>query len=220
MNAYFEENGIGWGLIRPGAEVSGFVYTSLDEGTKQVAVRLLGTASAKEFSFSIRVPGLRVDHGGRRFDELCRSAEAIDCDEVELQRRLQSLPHATSNRTGAWHGDPLNLVVVGDFDCIMNGFGARWDESEVISLRSCWRTFKAFSLGARYRYSPVSALYVSGRCQDFALQRARQTINERLHLRLWMVPLRYQAKPVGSARSAATSGSDSPRGLGTSRRTG
>jgi hypothetical protein len=196
MNAYFEENGIGWGLIRPGAEVSGFAYTSLDEGTKQVSVRLLGTAGAKEFSFSIRVPGLRVDHGGRRFDELCRSAEAIDCDEVELQRRLQSLPHATSNRTGARHGDPLNLVVVGDFDTIMNGFGARWDETEVISLRSCWRTFKAFALGARYRYSPVSALYVSGRCQDFALQRARQTINERLHLRLWMVPLRYQAKPV------------------------
>jgi hypothetical protein len=51
-------------------------------------------------------------------------------------------------------------------------------------------------LGARYRYSPVSALYVSGRCQDLALQRARQTINERLHLRLWILPLRFQGKPV------------------------
>jgi hypothetical protein len=58
------------------------------------------------------------------------------------------------------------------------------------------RTFKAFSLGSTYRYSPVSSLYVDGRCQDFALQKARQTINERLHLRLWMTPLRFQGKPV------------------------
>src|SRR5262249_17712711 len=72
----------------------------------------------------------------------------------------------------------------------------RWDETETIGLRSCWRTLKAFSLGTRYRYSPVSSLYVEGRCQDFALQRARQTINERLHLRLWTTPLRFQGQPV------------------------
>src|SRR4029077_5126702 len=47
-----------------------------------------------------------------------------------------------------------------------------------------------------YRYSPVSSLYVDGRSQDFALQKARQTINERLHLRLWITSLRYQGKPV------------------------
>jgi hypothetical protein len=49
---------------------------------------------------------------------------------------------------------------------------------------------------SRYRYSPVSPLYVAGRSQDFALQRARQTINQRLHLRLWVTPLRFQGKPV------------------------
>src|SRR5262249_14651090 len=58
------------------------------------------------------------------------------------------------------------------------------------------RTFKAFALGSSYRYSPVSSLYVGGRSQDFALQRARHTINERLHLRLWATPLRFRGKPV------------------------
>jgi hypothetical protein len=196
MNAYFEEHGIGWGLIRPGKELSGFVFTPLDEGTKQVAVRLLGAGGGKVFAFSIRVPGLRVDHGGHRFDELGQSMQAIDCDEAELRRRLEALPPTTTNRKGTRTGDPLNLVVVGDFDTLVSGFGARWDETETISLSSCWRTVKAFSLGTRYRYSPVSALYVTGRCQDFALQRARQTINQRLHLRLWMAPLRFQGKPV------------------------
>jgi LssY C-terminus len=42
----------------------------------------------------------------------------------------------------------------------------------------------------------VSSLFVSGRSQDFALQKARHTINERLHLRLWMTHLCYLGKPV------------------------
>jgi len=196
MNAYFQGQAIGWGLIRPGTEISGFVFTSHDEGTKQISVKLLSMAGTKDFAFSIPVPGLRVDHGSKRFDELLKSAEAVDCDEGELRKRLAALPRSTTNSRGTVEGDPLNLVVIGDFDTILNGFGARWDETETISLRSCWRTFKAFSLSATYRYSPVSALFVDGRSQDFALQRARQTINQRLHLRLWLTPLRFQGKPV------------------------
>ena len=103
---------------------------------------------------------------------------------------------STSNRWDTLEGDPLNLVAIGSLDMILSGFGARWDETETISAKSCWRTFKAFSLGSSYRYSPVSSLYVAGRSQDFALQKARQTINERLHLRLWITPLRFNSKPV------------------------
>ena len=50
--------------------------------------------------------------------------------------------------------------------------------------------------GWEYRYSPVSALFLFGRSQDFALQRVRKSINERLHLRLWITPMRYQGLPV------------------------
>jgi hypothetical protein len=196
MNAYFQEHGIGSGLIRPGTELSGFVFTTHDAGTKQVRVELLGAAGVKDFSFSLPIPGLKVDYRSKRFDELSKALGAIECDEVELRQRLTALPRSTTNRRQKVEGDPLNLVVIGDFDTILNGFGARWDETETISLGSCWRTFKAFSLGTRYRYSPVSALYVAGRCQDVALQRARQTINERLHLRLWLTSLRFQGKPV------------------------
>jgi hypothetical protein len=196
MNAYFQDHAIGWGLIRPGTELSGFVFTSHDEGTKQVPVRLLNAAGVKDFSFSIPVPGLKVDHDSKRFEGLFHAAEAVECDEAELRKRLEKLAKSTMNKHGTREGDPLNLVAVGDFDTILNGFGARWDETEAIGLRSCWRTLKAFSLGSSYRYSPVSSLFVAGRSQDFALQKARQTINQRLHLRLWMTPLRFKGKPV------------------------
>src|SRR5262249_51508857 len=170
MDAYFQEHAIGWGLIRPGTELGGFVFTSHDEGTKQFAVRLLSMAGVKDFAFSIPVPGLKVDHGGKRFEELC-SPEAVECDEAELRKRVRHLPRTTTNRQGTVEGDPLNLVAIGNFDSILNAFGARWDETEIITLQSCWRTLKAFLLGSRYRYSPVSALFVSGRSQDFALQK-------------------------------------------------
>jgi hypothetical protein len=196
MNAYFQEHGLGWGLIRPGTTAAGFVFTTLDEGTKQFTVRLFGPAGAKEFTFAIAVPGLKVDHAERSFETPDHLGELVECDEQELRKRLEALPRSTTNRKGTVEGDPLNLVVIGDFDTVLRGFGARWDETQAITLRSCWRTFKAFSLGSRYRYSPVSSLFVDGRRQDFALQRARQVINERLHLRLWLTPMRFRGQSV------------------------
>ena len=73
---------------------------------------------------------------------------------------------------------------------------ARWDESESITLQTCWKTARAFLLGSDYRYSPVSSLHLFGRDQDIALQRARRSINERLHLRLWLTPLTFADRPV------------------------
>ena len=73
---------------------------------------------------------------------------------------------------------------------------AEWDETETITARSAWKTGLSFLFGGRYRHSPVSALYVFGRRQDAALQKARGTIHERNHLRLWLAPATFQGKPV------------------------
>lgn len=196
MNAYFQEHGIGWGLIKPGSEVSGFVFTPLDQGTKEFSVKLMGTGNTRQFSFSVTVPSPRVDHGHREFDDYYRPEETLKCDEAQLRKRLEELPRSTTNRVGTVEGDPLNLVVVGEFYTVLNAFGARWDETEKIGLRSCWLTIKSVLFGTRYRYCPVSSLYFQGRSQDFALQRTRSRINERLHLRLWVTPLQFSGKPV------------------------
>jgi hypothetical protein len=196
MNAFFEEHGIGWGLIRPGNEAEGFVFTCLDEGTKQFSVRLLGAGGTKGFSYAIPIPGLKIDYHGKKFDTYGDSGETVECDEAALRERLVAQPRSTTNRRASAVGDPLNLVVIGEFAAILSGFGARWDETETITFKSCQRMVRAFLLGSEYRYSPVSPLFVAGRSQDFALQKARQTINQRLHLRLWITPLRFQGKPV------------------------
>ena len=145
MNAFFQEHGINSGLILPGHELAGFVFTTHDAGTKQVAVTLAGSAGVKTFSFSMLVPGLKLDHRNKPLEqELQHSANTIECDETELRRRLTAQPRCTTNRHGTREGDPLNLVMIGDFDTILQGLGARWDETEAITLDSCWRMSKAF----------------------------------------------------------------------------
>jgi hypothetical protein len=90
-----------------------------------------------------------------------------------------------------------SLVVVGSGDDLYHAFmRAGWDETEVVTTQSAWKTAVAFISGGRYRYSPVSSLYVFGRRQDVALQKARGRIHERNHLRLWLAPLRFRGKLV------------------------
>ena len=71
-----------------------------------------------------------------------------------------------------------------------------WDETEIIYGESVSKTIGSSMFGKRYRYSPISALYLYGRPQDVALQKARQTVDERNHLRLWLSPMRYRGLPV------------------------
>jgi hypothetical protein len=49
---------------------------------------------------------------------------------------------------------------------------------------------------ARYRYAPVSPLYLFGRRQDIALQKGRSDVNQRNHMRLWLAPVTLEGQPV------------------------
>ncbi|MDX1962654.1 MAG: LssY C-terminal domain-containing protein [Pirellulales bacterium] len=202
--------------IPPGTTQAGFIFCTLDAGTKNIRVCLyetggagtedgpanlanLGQAPAEPMAdvcFALPVPGMKADYHRRDFAQLYGESELIECDLTELTRRLRELPPATTNKAGNKGGDPVNLVVLGELETVLGAFTARWDECETITLETCWKTAKAFLLGAEYRYSPVSALYLLGRSQDLALQRIRGTINERLHLRLWLAPLRYRGTPI------------------------
>jgi hypothetical protein len=123
------------------------------------------------------------------------SFKAEELDEAAFQLWLERQPRCTSNARGTVEGDPLNLVIVGDHASIEECLGA-WDETESLTLGTAWKTVKAFLLESQYRYSPVSPLYLGGRQQDLALQRARLSLNQRLHLRLWATSVRLDGQPV------------------------
>jgi LssY C-terminus len=196
IDAFFSEQALKLRPVPPGGAEEGFVFTPLDAGNKIVHVRLFGFDDTKEFVFTVSVPGLDADYLRHEFIELDSGEPLVECDIPALRVRLAKAPCATSNNSGSRLGDPANLVVVGEFATLLSAFGPRWDLTETITLATCAKTFRSFITGWGYRYSPVSPLYLFGRCQDFALQRTRHSINERLHLRLWATPLRHQGLPV------------------------
>jgi hypothetical protein len=183
--------------VRPNTAVSGFIYTNLDEGEKVVQIDLIASEQVKFFTFLLKIPGIRVDYRMVDFDSLYAEEEIADVEEEELKAALEDLPCCTTDEEGTDFGDPLNLVVIGDFNNITAAFARRgWLPAEETYATAVWKTIKSFFFGSRYRYSPVSPLYFEGRRQDFARQKPRHDIHERNHLRLWYTPLRYQDKPV------------------------
>jgi hypothetical protein len=184
--------------VYPGETVSGFMFTRLDEGTKAFNVDIVGEeGKSAHFTFFIPVPGLQIDHQNVDFEALYSASDIVEYDADGLITALRGMPCCTTDKKSKDQGDPLNIVVIGDTDDVYYSFiRAGWDETETIYAGSGIRTVLSFFSGGEYRYSPVSGLYVLGRTQDVALQKARDNIHERNHLRLWMTPMRFEGKPV------------------------
>lgn len=192
MNALFKQQSFRFGPIPVNGHRSGVVFTSLDEGTKNVDLRLIAEDHVREFNFSFDVPGLAV----RETSDAAADEGLREVSESEVKAWVNNFKRCTTNKLGSKEGDPLNLVVVGDEVTIRQCFGGRWDLAEAINLATCVKTGRAFLFDDEYRYSPVSSLYVDGRMQDLALQKARASINERIHLRLWRTQLTLETQPV------------------------
>lgn len=196
QNQQFFKAGLGIN-VPPGEERSGFIFSQLDEGTKAFNVDVVSRSTLTTFTFFIPVPGLRVDHLTVDWQNLYSAGEVKELSRDELIDSIESTICCVMDKKNEDLGDPLNLVVIGDPQDLYYAFiRAGWDETETINKASLWKTMLSALGGVEYRYSPVSALYVFGRQQDVAFQRARSNINERNHLRLWMSSMRYEGKPV------------------------
>ena len=185
-------------FIDPGEKRTGFMFTRLQEGTKSFNVDVYtDDERIVNFTFFVPVPGLRLDHQDVDWDNLYPEDQIRDLDKDALIEALTAMPFCTTDKKSEGSGDPLNLVVIGAVDDVYYAFlRAGWDETEAISRSSLTKMAKAFVTRSEYRYSPVSGLYLFGRPQDVALQKARDNIDERNHLRLWMSPLRFEGVPV------------------------
>jgi len=192
MSRLFKEHGFQFGPIQKGTKRCGVVFTSLDEGLKSFVLRFVSGGNVSLFNFSVEVPGLLVRKS--EGDSLAHGKQEVTLSELFEWSSRQ--PRCTSNRKGTRQGDPLNLLIVGEREVIRECFGGRWDDAEAITFATCLKTAKAFLLDSAYRYSPVSSLFVDGRIQDLALQRARASIDERVHLRLWRSDLDLDGSPV------------------------
>ncbi|MCX5478388.1 LssY C-terminal domain-containing protein [Kaistia geumhonensis] len=183
--------------VAPGATVSGFVFTHLETGLKFVTVGMLNGGNEVDFRFIVPVPG--PAYAAPPLDTVGFLARQTpeEVDLPTLRARIEALPCCTTDASGSRNGDPLNLVVIGPgIDTIFPFVDRGWHLTEPLDIHSAVDTAKSFLVGTQYETSPVSPLYLFGRQQDIALQKARGSINERNHMRFWLTPLTYQGLKV------------------------
>ncbi len=180
-----------------GESAEGYVLAPRREGGRYLPVLLFGKNKVLEFGFSVPLPD-----GGFDFESLAPAsvhtdAPAEDLDLDGLRARLRSLPCCTADRSGEGEGDPLNVIFLGDqSDVLYSLLRSGWSFTQRIDFDSVRRMMGAAVSGAEYTVAPVSPLYLFGRQQDFAMQRARSNILQRNHIRLWLAPFRFQGAPV------------------------
>lgn len=202
VNTFFLDQSIIDLRLEPGETRRGFIFSKLDEGTKAFNVDIVGNPGGENtdflsFTFFIPVPGLSIDHYDVDWKNLYADDKWIDLSKDELIEAIEGFTCCVTDKGGSNNGDPLNLVIIGQPRDVYTAFiRAGWDETEKVTRTSTVKTIASFLSGGEYRYSPVSGLYVFGRSQDIAFQKARENIHERNHLRLWMSWVRYEGIPV------------------------
>jgi len=184
-------------LIGPGEIVDGLVYTNWTKGLKYVEIDLRGEKSTHFVHFAIEIPGAKLDYQQVDFEELYPLDEIREVDDAGLEAYLEALPCCALGGDRKTLADPLNIVVVAPQGSLGPPFLRRgWMVTETIRTSTVLGTIASSLFGRVYKNSPVSALYLYDRPQDLALQKARDTVDERNHLRLWLSPIRWNGQLV------------------------
>ena len=196
MDAFFLKHGLRLRPIAAGQASEGFVFTPLDVGNKVVHVRLLSGESETEFVFNVTVAGLAADYLRRDFQDMYPPDQLVECDLATLRQKLIDMPKAVSNGSGTRNGDPVNLVVVGEFPVLIGAFAPAGTRPNQSRWQQAGKPFAPFSLARNTAIRPSAPSTSSAAARISRSQRIRQSINERLHLRLWTTPLRLSGTPV------------------------
>ncbi len=186
--------------VPAGTTVSGFVLSNLHEGIKMVEVDLVSSGHLRTFSFLSDVPGFRADYENKpRLEAMAYAPQGITnyTDDAAFRAALEALPCCATNKKGSRHGDPLNLVIIGGREDAFPALVRRgWSPTEATYAGSVMKMIRSALAQERYLYAPVSPMYLFGRPQDLAFQKARDNVHQRNHLRLWISPMQYHGRPV------------------------
>ena len=197
---------------RPLTITEGFLYLPRVEGGRYVDIRLGGDVYESDdedaldagwlnelrFGFAVPLPDGLFDYEKLDAAHTYGDVELPDIEDPEALRiHLEELPCCAMDSDGDELGDPLNVVLIGNSQDVLTALTrSGWSFTHRITLATAGRLAGAVIGGDAYPVAPVSNLYLFGRKQDFALQRARPTISQRNHTRFWLAPFTFQGGQV------------------------
>jgi hypothetical protein len=181
----------------PGSVNEGYVLTPRVEGGRFVIVALAGHQRLLKYGFAVTLPDGDFDFERLDPEHIYADRERPDLDLEQLRQAVEALPCCAMNKGGDRAGDPLNLVVVGNAGEVLAAMArAGWSFTHRIDMKTVERMIGAAVSGTSYAVAPVSPLWFMDRQHDLALQRARGSISQRNHLRLWLAPFRHEGRSV------------------------
>lgn len=176
---------------------SGYVLAPAHDGGRYLSVPLFTDREMLHFEFPLRLPDGEFDFEALDARQIYADRPQPSLDLDGLRAAVLELPCCTTNDDGDRLGDPINLVIVGDRESLLASLShAGWSFTKRITPETVRRLIGAAISGSEFPVAPVSPLYAFGRQQDLAMQRARSTIVQRNHLRLWLAPFRYEDESV------------------------
>ncbi len=184
-------------ILPPHSITTGFVYGVLDAGVKYAHIVIAGKNRLETFDFALPVPGRAFVGTNIRADDLYPSKEIEDLELDSLKKIFAKERCCTTNFDGTRDGDPLNFVLIESKRDPLVPFVARgWHLARKLDVASAFDTARAFLFRDAFLTSPVSPLYVFGRPEDIVVQKARSTINERVHARFWLTRYTFEGRRI------------------------
>ena len=175
----------------------GYVLAPSHEGGRYIEVALAGEQHVVKQGFAIPLANGQFDFEDMNPEKIYPDQVRPDLSLAQVRSQLIAWPCCARDESDASDGDPLNLVLVGTSEEVLASLArAGWSFTHRISIDSVKRMIGAAISGSEYAVAPISPLYLMGRPQDLAMQRARSTILQRNHLRLWLLPFRLEGRSV------------------------
>lgn len=181
MNYYFYEMAMPR-RVPAGETRSGFVFTHAYPGTKAFNIDLFGPSRDNDLSFTffINVPGFAPDHSDAYFEGLYSSEQFRDLTMDEFRSEIAALDCDTCDASGQAGGAPINAVVVGEAEEVLQALiRARWVETP--------RSDAELAADSDYFYD---------RPADVVFRKHQSDTGERNELRFWLSPMRVEGAPV------------------------
>ena len=195
-DAFFLERQIAT-VLPPHSTTTGFVYGELDAGIKYAHIVIGGKNRLETFDFALPVPGPSFVGSGVSAERIYPGQKIEDLELDSLRTTLAEYRCCTTNATATRSGDPLNIVIVeSKRDPIIPFIARGWHLARTLDVASAIETARAFLFREAFLTSPVSPLYAFGRREDVVLQKARSTINERVHARFWLAPYTFEGRRI------------------------
>jgi len=176
IDEYFNARGFD-NPIAPGATQAGIIFTNPHQQTRLLNVDLLGQRKLIPFTLFLPVPDDKPEKDVVHILQRIAITETVEYKKEDTFRSvLEQLPCCASDAEQKAAGDPLNVIMVGDFADIASAFVRRGYRQAALAFDNSQHVF--------------------GRPPDIVARKSGQGGVPANWLRMWIAPLRYQGLSV------------------------